>query len=110
MALKPVIPEAKAVETAFGKLINQKEAYNFGVRHIAAFSANLFQLMRIIEPSWEKRTAAISETAYGFNMAACSGDDPDDPYIRAYYDEWNIPEFCDKSAWLGAIWGDSGDE
>ena len=110
MALKPVVPEYKAVETAWGKLINQKDAYKFGVRHIAAFSANLFQLMRIIEPDWEKRTAAISETAYGFNMAACAGDDPDDPYIRAYYDEWNIPEFCEKSAWLGAIWGDSGDE
>ena len=110
MALKPVVPEYKAVETAWGKLINQKDAYKFGVRHIAAFSANLFQLMRILEPDWEKRTAAISETAYGFNMAACAGDDPDDPYIRAYYDEWNIPEFCEKSAWLGAIWGDSGDE
>ena len=95
MALKPVVPEYKAVETAWGKLINQKDAYKFGVRHIAAFSANLFQLMRILEPDWEKRTAAISETAYGFNMAACEGDDPNDPYI---------------SAWLGAIWGDSGDE
>ena len=83
MALKPVVPEYKAVETAWGKLINQKDAYKFGVRHIAAFSANLFQLMRIIEPDWEKRTAAISETAYGFNMAACEGDDPNDPYIRA---------------------------
>ena len=53
MALKPVVPEYKAVETAWGKLINQKDAYKFGVRHIAAFSANLFQLMRIIEPDWE---------------------------------------------------------
>lgn len=107
MALKPIVPEYKAVQTAWGKLINQKEAYNFGVRHIAAFSANLFQLMRIIEPDWEKRTAAISETAYGFNKSASAADQT---YVEAYYDEWNIPEFCERSAWLGAIWGDSGDE
>lgn len=105
MALKEVVPSFKGVETAWGKLINQKEAYNIGVRHIAAFSANLFQLMRILEPDFNKRTAAICDVAYGFNMAACSQD-----YIEAYYDEWNIPEFCERSAWLGAIWGDSGDE
>lgn len=105
MALNKVVPSHKGVETAWGKLINQKEAYKIGVRHIAAFSANLFQLMRILEPDFEKRTAAICDVAYGFNMAACSEE-----YIDAYYDEWNIPEFCERSAWLGAIWGDSGDE
>ncbi len=25
-------------------------------------------------------------------------------------DEWNIPEFCERSAWLGALFGDFGDE
>ena len=38
-------------------------------RQIAAMTANLFQVMRIFEPSWEKRTAAICDIAYMMNMA-----------------------------------------
>lgn len=30
--------------------------------------------------------------------------------MHEFFDEWNIPEFCKKDAWLGAIFGDSGDE
>ena len=105
MALKEKLDRADCVETVWGKLIPAKECYEFGVRHIAAFSANVFQVMRILEPDFEKRTEAICEVAYGFNMAASS-----DQYMNGYYDEWNMPEFCDRTAWLGAIWGDSGDE
>jgi hypothetical protein len=39
------------------------------------------------------------------NMSASS-----DEYMHEFFDEWNIPEFCKKDAWLGAIFGDSGDE
>ena len=39
------------------------------------------------------------------NMAASSEE-----YMNGFYNEWNIPEFCEKSSWLGAIFGDSGDE
>ena len=105
MALKEKLESIKSVETAWGKLISQKECYNFGVRHIAAYSSNIFQIMRIFEPDFEKRTKAICEVAYQFNMSASS-----EQYINGYYDEWNMPEFLEKSAWLGAIWGDSGDE
>ncbi len=105
MALNDKLKETKCVETAWGKLIPEKECYDFGVRHIAAFCANIFQVMRILEPDFEKRTSAICDAAYMFNMAASS-----DQYLNGYYNEWNIPEFCEKSAWLGAIWGDSGDE
>lgn len=105
MALNENLKENRCVETAWGKLIPQKECYNFGVRHIAAFCANIFQVMRIFEPDFAKRTEAICEVAYQFNTAASS-----DQYMAGYYDEWNMPEFLEKSAWLGAIWGDSGDE
>lgn len=105
MALKETLKENKCVETVWGKLIPQKECYDFGVRHIVAYCANIFQVMRIFEPDFEKRTAAICEVAYQFNMAASS-----EQYLAGYYDEWNMPEFLERSAWLGAIFGDSGDE
>ncbi|MBR3350221.1 MAG: hypothetical protein IKG55_09130, partial [Solobacterium sp.] len=59
MALKEKLDRADCVETVWGKLIPAKECYEFGVRHIAAFSANVFQVMRILEPDFEKRTEAI---------------------------------------------------
>ena len=105
MAVKDKLDQRKCIETVWGKLIPEKEGYNFGVRHIAGFSSNIFQLMRILEPDFVKRTSAICEVAYMFNMSACS-----DQYLAGFYDEWNIPEFCKRSAWLGAIFGDSGDE
>ena len=105
MAVKDKLDQRKCIETVWGKLIPEKEGYNFGVRHIAGFSSNIFQLMRILEPDFDKRTSAICEVAYMFNMSACS-----DQYLAGFYDEWNIPEFCKRSAWLGAIFGDSGDE
>ena len=111
MPLKERLDTQKCVETAFGKLIPEKEAYRYSVRTISAFSANIFQLMRVLNPSWEERTNAICEIANMMNMAACAGGEGElRQYLNAFYDEWNIPELCKRSAWLGAIWGDSGDE
>lgn len=105
MALIDKLEARKGVETVWGKIIPEKEAYNYGVRHIAAFCAHLFQVMRILEPDFEKRTAAICDISYMMNTSV-SGEE----YMKEFFDEWNIPEFCEKSSWLGAIFGDSGDE
>ena len=105
MALLDKLESRKSVETVWGKLIPEGEAYQYALRHIAAFTANIFQVMRILEPDFEKRTQAICETAYMFNMGACSDD-----YKANFYEEWNIPEFCERSSWLGGIVGDQGDE
>ena len=50
MALLDKLESSKCVETVWGKLIPEKEAYQYAVRQIAAFCANLFQVMRILEP------------------------------------------------------------
>ncbi len=105
MPLNDKLEQRKSVETVWGKLIPEQEAYDYAVRQIAAFCANLFQVMRILEPDFETRTKAICDISYMMNMAASS-----DEYMGAFFDEWNIPEFCKKDAWLGAIFGDSGDE
>ena len=105
MPLADKLESAKCVQTVWGKLIPEKEAYNYALRQIAAFCANLFQVMRILEPDYDKRTTAICETSYMFNMAASSEE-----YMTQFFDEWNIPEFCKQDSWLGAIFGDSGDE
>ena len=105
MALLDKQESRRCVETVWGKLIPEKEAYDYAVRQIASFCANLFQVMRILEPDFEKRTSAICDISYMMNMSACS-----DEYLKDFFDEWNIPEFCKKDAWLGGIFGDSGDE
>jgi len=105
MPLNDKTEQKKCVETVWGKLIPEKEAYQYATREIAAFCANLFQVMRILEPDFNKRTEAICEVAYMMNMSASS-----EQYLKDFFNEWNIPEFCEKTAWLGAIFGDSGDE
>ena len=105
MPLSDKLQSYKSVRTVWGKLIPEEEAYKYALRHIAAFTANVFQVMRILEPDFEKRTQAICEVAYMFNMGACSDD-----YKANFYEEWNIPEFCERSSWLGGIVGDQGDE
>ena len=67
--LKEKLDKSKAIETAWGKLIPEKECYRQINRQIAAVCANLFQVMRILEPSWEKRTEAICSIANMMNMA-----------------------------------------
>lgn len=59
MALLDKQESRRCVETVWGKLIPEKEAYDYAVRQIASFCANLFQVMRILEPDFEKRTSAI---------------------------------------------------
>ena len=93
MALLDKQESRKCVETVWGKLIPEKEAYDYAVRQIASFCANLFQVMRILEPDFEKRTSAICDISYMMNMSACS-----DEYLKDFFDEWNIPEFCKKDA------------
>ena len=110
MPLRDRLDSVKGVETVWGKIIPEKEAYKYGLRQIAAFSANLFQVMRILEPDWDKRTTAIAEIANMMNMAVAGTPDMQGDYIKAFRDEWNIPEFCERSSWLGGIFGDSGDE
>ena len=110
MPLKDKLDAHKGVETVWGKLIPEKEAYKLGLRQIAAFSANLFQVMRILEPDFDKRTAAICEIAFMMNMSVAGTPDQQGEYIAAFKDEWNIPEFCEQSAWLGGLIGEYGDE
>ena len=54
--LREKLDSVKCFKTAWGKLITEQEAYTQINRQIAAVCANLFQVMRIFEPSWEKRT------------------------------------------------------
>lgn len=105
MPMPDKLGQRKCVETVWGKLLTEKESYNYAIRQIAAFCANLFQVMRILEPDFNKRTEAICEISYLMNTSVSS-----DEYMQEFYNEWNIPEFCEKSAWLGAIFGDYGDE
>lgn len=110
MPLKDKLDSLKGIETVWGKIIPEKEAYKYGLRQLASFSANLFQVMRILEPDYAKRTTAICEIASMMNRSVAGTDEMQKEYIDAYRDEWNIPEFCDRSSWLGALFGDSGDE
>lgn len=111
MTLEQKVGLRRGVETAFGKLIPEKEAYSYCLRTIAAFSANIFQVMRVLNDDWEDRTEKICESANMMNCAACSGSEGQlQQYLNDFYDEWNIPEFVDREAWIGAIWGDYGDE
>ena len=65
-------------------------------------TANLFQVMRIFEPSWEKRTEAICDIANMMNMAVAGTPEEQKDYVNAsLYEAFNIPELCEKSSWLG---------
>ena len=66
--LKEKLETKKCFSTAWGRLITEEEAYRQLNRQIAAMTANLFQVMRIFEPNWEKRTAAICNIANMMNM------------------------------------------
>lgn len=111
MPIKEKLETEKVVKTVWGKVISEKEAYNTAMRQIAGFSANLFQVMRILEPDWNKRTEAIASMANAMNMAVSGTDESLKAYMKAeLYDKFNIPEFIDRSSWLGAFFGDSGDE
>ena len=74
MALHDRLDSHKAVETVWGKLIPEKDAYRYATREIAAFCSNIFQVMRILEPDFEKRTEAICEMSYNLNMGV-SGEE-----------------------------------
>lgn len=109
--LKEKLEQRKCFPTAWGKLITEEEAYRQLNRQIAAMTANLFQVMRIFEPSWEKRTEAICDIANMMNMAVAGTPEEQKDYVNAsLYEAFNIPELCEKSSWLGGITGDSGDE
>ena len=108
MPIEEKLGTLKGVETVWGKIFSEKEAYVYSIRHIAAFSANIFQLMRILEPDYEKRTEAICSTSYEVSMMADQGDR--DAYVKDFRDEWQIPELCKQGAWLGGLIGDYGDE
>ena len=109
--LREKLGTTKCFKTAWGKLITEEEGYAQINRQIAALCANLFQVMRIFEPSWEKRTEAICDIANMMNMAVAGTPEEQKAYVdMSLYEAFNIPELCEKSSWLGGITGDSGDE
>ena len=106
--LKEKLDSKKCFSTAWGKLITEDEAYKQLNRQIAAFCANLFQVMRIFEPNWETRTDAICDIANMMNMAVAGTPDEQKAYVdMSLYEAFNIPELCEKSSWLGGITGDT---
>jgi hypothetical protein len=110
MPLREKLESMKGVETVWGKIIPEKEAYKYALRQISAFSANLFQVMRILEPDFEKRTDAICSVAHMMNIAPAKDEESHGKWLREFRDKWNIPEFCEQSSWLGGLIGDGGDE
>lgn len=106
--LKERLDSIKGMETVWGKIIPEKESFLYAMRHIAAFSANVFQVMRILEPDYEARYKALCETGYVMNKMQDGGDPP--VYVKKFRDEWNVPELCEYSSWIGGLAGDSGDE
>ena len=97
--LKEKLETKKCFSTAWGRLITEEEAYRQLNRQIAAMTANLFQVMRIFEPNWEKRTAAICNIANMMNMAVAGSPDEQKNYVNAaLYEAFNIPELCEKSS------------
>lgn len=108
MPLHEKLGTFKGVETLWGKLIPEKEAYIYGMRQIAAFSANIFQVMRILEPDYAKRIEAICTAGYEISMLADQGDREE--YLKNFRHEQQIPELCEKGAWLGGLIGHWGDE
>jgi len=57
----------------------------------------LFQVMRIFEPSWEKRTEAICDIANMMNMAVAGTPEEQKDYVNAsLYEAFNIPELEGK--------------
>ena len=94
--LKEKLEQRKCFPTAWGKLIPEEEAYRQLNRQIAAMTANLFQVMRIFEPSWEKRTEAICDIANMMNMAVAGTPEEQKDYVNAsLYEAFNIPELCE---------------
>ena len=94
--LKEKLEQRKCFPTAWGKLITEEEAYRQLNRQIAAMTANLFQVMRIFEPSWEKRTEAICDIANMMNMAVAGTPEEQKDYVNAsLYEAFNIPELCE---------------
>jgi len=81
--LKEKLETKKCFSTAWGRLITEEEAYRQLNRQIAAMTANLFQVMRIFEPNWEKRTAAICNIANMMNMAVAGSPDEQKNYVNA---------------------------
>ena len=81
--LKEKLDSRKCFATAWGKLITEEEAYRQLNRQIAAMTANLFQVMRIFEPSWEKRTEAICDIANMMNMAVAGTPEEQKNYVNA---------------------------
>ena len=69
--LKEKLETKKCFSTAWGRLITEEEAYRQLNRQIAAMTANLFQVMRIFEPNWEKRTAAICKYCQYDEYGSC---------------------------------------
>jgi hypothetical protein len=108
MPLNEKLGMLKGVETVWGKIIPEKDAYHYGLRQIASFSANIFQVMRILEPDYAKRTEAICSVGYDFSMMADQGDREE--YLKNFRHEQQIPEFCEQGAWLGGLIGHWGDE
>ena len=96
--LREKLGTTKCFKTAWGRLVTEEEAFTQVNRQIAAMCANLFQVMRIFEPSWEKRTEAICEIANMMNMAVAGTPEEQKAYVdMALYEAFNIPELCEKA-------------
>ncbi len=105
MPIKEGLEKIQGVVTPWGKVISLKEAYKYTGRHIASLSAYLMQVMRLIEPDYNKRVEKECEVAAGITSLEGSPE-----YKSNQRKEHGVPDNVPHGNYFGGLVGDRGDE
>jgi len=91
--------------TPWGRKLSFEETYAYSQRHIQTIGVGFMQVLRIVEPDYERRAKAMCEyiSDFQYNMY-CSAE-----FKHHFHTRYNIPEDA-RGAYLAGLIGDAGDE
>jgi hypothetical protein len=84
-----------------------KETYNFLIRHAALYAVAYVNALKIIEPSYEKRTTAMS-SIWGEMLSGLWTEETG--MLDQFRERWDIPPFIKGGMIMTANYADKGDE
>ena len=102
---KTILASDAPLSTPWEKRLSFQETYEYSQRHIQTIGVGFMQVMRIIEPDYEKRASTmcryISDFQYEMYQSA--------QFQHYFRSRHNIPE-DEHGAYLAGLVGDQGDE
>ena len=98
----------RGMMSPWDKIVSFRETYHYAARMNALMAASFYDVLRIVEPDYRKRTQLVGEL-WGSELEKL-WKDPNLKMREQFLERWQVPEGEHEGVHLAGLYADKGDE